>query len=764
MKSIDDRKRGCLYDACGARHGLLRLLAFGWIAIATVGSALAQPPAAPQAPAAPLDPVVQALLATGPTTPEELLRTAKILVDLEQPAVARTMIDRLLAQKLDDATLVALDEEFGAALLFRLANIAELKPAAGALADRVLAAVNKVSRAPARIAELVNEVKHDASDEELAATIRSLRPAQEAAAAALVTALADPARAADRAELRLALTSLGSDSTGPLLALLETANPDLAVQAIESLGKIKDHAIGDYLLAPALADDTPAEVKAAARRAVIAQFGEIPTSQVAATRVRDRVQALLKKSYAPNGEPKIAAAAPPMLWRFDAAKNKLTSEQVTPAVFDAVAAIRLIGDARRILPTSQTLRRLQLVALAQGAFDADTAASRAAYAEKARQEMAATSVDELNVLLEFAMAEGYAAAGAEAARHLGALGGDHLLYANTPQPSALAKALAHPDRRLRFAALAAIMAINPDKPYPGSGRVTEALDYFARSSGAPKALIVASQNEEATRLAGLAAGLGYEPEYATDGAAGARLAQLIGDFEFAIVDMAVGAATSGQFLQRLRVDPRSADLPVLVHAFADEVPAADRLARLAPPAVAVVRPHTVEALDYELKLMARAMNRGVVSREERTAECAQAIRWIGQLADQPSKVYELRKLDAAILASLDSPAVTEVAIGALARLITPRSQRALAEVASRQSAPIELRRAAADAFGESVLRRGTLLTTDEIVRQYDRYNASATADTDTQKVLASILDTIEARAAGEAVAAGRQAPTATAAP
>jgi CheY-like chemotaxis protein len=356
------------------------------------------------------------------------------------------------------------------------------------------------------------------------------------------------------------------------------------------------------------------------------------------------------------------------------------------------------------------------------------------------------------------MAEGYPAAAAEAARYLGASGDPYLLHANTPQPSALVKALQHPDRRLRFAALAAIMALDPERTYPGAGRVTEALEYFARSSGAPKALIVASHNDEATRLAGLAAGLGYEPEVTTDGAAAARLAQLLGDFEFALVDMAVGGATSGQFLQRLRVDPRSAELPVLVLALADEVAAADRLARLSAPAVAIVRPHTVEALDTELKVLARANNRGVVSREERTAECAQALRWIGQQADRPRTLYELRRLDAAVLASLETPEVTEIGLATLARLDTVRSQLALAEVASRQSAPIEIRRAAANAFGESVVRVGTLLTTDQIMKQYDRYNASATADSDTQKVLASILDTIEARAAGEALAAGREAP------
>ena len=50
---------------------------------------------------------------------------------------------------------------------------------------------------------------------------------------------------------------------------------------------------------------------------------------------------------------------------------------------------------------------------------------------------------------------------------------------------------------------------------------------------------------------------------------------------------------------------------------------------------------------------------------------------------------------------------------------------------------------AAEAFRASVAAHGVLLTTDQILAQYDRYNASETADAATQKVLARVLDVIE---------------------
>ena len=58
-------------------------------------------------------------------------------------------------------------------------------------------------------------------------------------------------------------------------------------------------------------------------------------------------------------------------------------------------------------------------------------------------------------------------------------------------------------------------------------------------------------------------------------------------------------------------------------------------------------------------------------------------------------------------------------------------------------------------------RRGTLLTSDEILRQYDRYNAGENYDAETQQVLADLLDTIEARAKADWLAVE---PTAAPAP
>jgi hypothetical protein len=93
--------------------------------------------------------------------------------------------------------------------------------------------------------------------------------------------------------------------------------------------------------------------------------------------------------------------------------------------------------------------------------------------------------------------------------------------------------------------------------------------------------------------------------------------------------------------------------------------------------------------------------------------------------------------------SLLTPELTKSATAVLATQPTASAQRSLVNMASRQVLPIESRQAAAQAFQTHAQKQGILLTSEEILRQYDRYNSSETADKATQQLLALILNVIE---------------------
>jgi hypothetical protein len=96
-----------------------------------------------------------------------------------------------------------------------------------------------------------------------------------------------------------------------------------------------------------------------------------------------------------------------------------------------------------------------------------------------------------------------------------------------------------------------------------------------------------------------------------------------------------------------------------------------------------------------------------------------------------------------VIAAVYNPQLAAKAVGVLAEINSAESQQTLVEVASRLTSSLPLRQAAAKAFRQNTQQHGILLTTEEIQRQYRRYNESEKLDAPTQHVLALILDCLE---------------------
>ncbi len=133
------------------------------------------------------------------------------------------------------------------------------------------------------------------------------------------------------------------------------------------------------------------------------------------------------------------------------------------------------------------------------------------------------------------------------------------------------------------------------------------------------------------------------------------------------------------------------------------------------------------------------------SAEQRTAQAAQALGWIAKLLAQRHPYDELRRDAALVSRSLYVPELSEPSMAVLAALGTGDSQALLADYASSRTLPIDGRRRAAEGFAASLREFGKQLTSQQILEQYNRYNASEGADADTQQILSQILDAIETK-------------------
>jgi response regulator RpfG family c-di-GMP phosphodiesterase len=262
-------------------------------------------------------------------------------------------------------------------------------------------------------------------------------------------------------------------------------------------------------------------------------------------------------------------------------------------------------------------------------------------------------------------------------------------------------------------------------------------------------MVADARTAEVELQAGLLSSLGFE----TDAATNERdvVAQTISspDYLFALIDYTLAAPTSGQLLQRLRRDNRTARLPIGIIASTEDLEKARRLAQRTTLATVIYRPVDEAGLDYQVQRLLAQAGQRLVPMEERQAQAQQALTWLAEIATTRQDVYNLRRIETALTAAAQVADLSKPAVIVLATLGTATSQQTLADLAGQLARPTDVRQAAADAFANSVARFGTLLTTGEINAQYNRYNQSERQDAETQAILASILDTIEARAAAD---------------
>jgi DNA-binding response OmpR family regulator len=309
----------------------------------------------------------------------------------------------------------------------------------------------------------------------------------------------------------------------------------------------------------------------------------------------------------------------------------------------------------------------------------------------------------------------------------------------------LAQALRHGDRRLRFAAVQSILKFKPKTAFPGASYVPETLGFFAGAVGRRRVLIANPRLEEARKLGGLFAQLGYEADIAATGNEMMQLALRRPEYEIVLLSDGLDKIESFHTWKQLRKDPRTARLLVALLGREENLTSlqlraqGDKLARAMPYI------HDSETLTFQLRMLFTKASIEFVPHEERQRQAIASIGHLSALANDPvlGKHYDLLRQEAPLLRALFGEGLIEYAAPALGGLGTPEAQRALVEFASDPNIDLADREIAAKAFAAAVARRGVLLTSLEIQQAYDRYNASAQLDADTQRVLGALLDTIE---------------------
>jgi hypothetical protein len=267
-----------------------------------------------------------------------------------------------------------------------------------------------------------------------------------------------------------------------------------------------------------------------------------------------------------------------------------------------------------------------------------------------------------------------------------------------------------------------------------------------RTVGSRRVLVAHPRLETSQTLVGLLMGMGFEADAAATGRAAFRLATRSPDYEFARISDALDRPSAHETIQMFRKDPRTNRLAIGLMGRQDTLRSAETFAETDPRVLAFPRPLDETGMSFQAGRLLQLAGRELVGYDARLDQAGRALDAVLRLAEQPETYdfYDLHRQTAAYEAALSTPELAAKAATLLGKLGSPEAQRALVTVASQHGRTLSFRESAAAAFADAVERRGLLLTRDEILLQYERYNQSEFLDPGTQKVLGAVLDAIEA--------------------
>ena len=688
--------------------------------------------------AAEQSPTVQALLESDPETAAELVRTILALVDFDRHRLARPFFGQLTRLRLSENQMAELVREVGSHTMIRFSNMEQFKPLCQHFADKVMAAADKRTRDPARLARLVQQLT-DPSPEVRYAAVVDLKMAKTTAVTTLLSALAKSSRPAEREAIKDALAEMSRLAVPPLMGALESRDEAFLAEVIDVLGRLDIARAGVYMARPAILGESP-RLRAVANETLLLLVGATPQRSSAARAIENRAQRYLQgvRPFQPDHEGLVE------VWNWDDAKKQSSMGKFAADDVGMILAARLTRDLHALKPDKRSYLLLYLATQLESAkilygFDQPLPAGPGTVFATA----ASHGPQVIEELLDYSLERELTGAATAAAEILGKQGGESLLRSRGNRLAPLVRAVDHANRRLRFAALAAIMQIDPVQPYRGASHVSEALGFFISTAGSRRALVAHHRAAEAQNLVGLLGQLGYEADVAYNGRALLHLAATAPDVDLILIETSIDRPPLREVLYRLRRNKRTGRVPVGLVSGVDDLPDAKQLATEHPLMRAFPRPHNLAALQGQVDRLNKRARRGLVSVGERNRQAALALAWLERLSARKT-YYDVLRQAPAVETALTVPGLTKPASAVLVNFGTPSGQRALVDLASQRSFPIGDRQTAAAAFRQSAQRHGVLLTGPEILHQYDLYNGSEFAGRPTQQVLSSILDTIEA--------------------
>ena len=681
------------------------------------------------------------ILPAKPETGPALFKAGVLLSRLGRPHFAKLLLLKSLDANGEPADYAAVLDELGPERIYDLITKPLFMPEALKVIDKATAEAKKHWEQPDIINAAIKQA-HRGPQKERVKAVEAVRHGGMVALKILFTQLTGPEEESKKAAG--ILRALGDLATFGLIASLQSKNEKLKEKAIEFLGETKHQDVPDALLGYYMMNPNAAASRDVLQKALTRQFGKVPTSD----EIFNRFSGQASELYARTKALPHTHDGQSTLWKWDEGTDAPVMTTVTEQQLyrnkTVEAAERAFAAEKQGISASKSSSFLPLYMTAVAekiVYDAgldapiDTTPFTNVFAAPTESQLLAS--------LEFALQTKHYKGGIIPVVLLGKKGNKAICY-GTGTPSPFIQATSAPDRRLRFAALTALLRLDPDKPFLGIGKVIDSLVQFTTSTGQKKLIVATPLLEDAMLLGNYFTKEGYFIVPAVSGSEVIRFAQNDADIEIVFAMENLLYPDIRTVIQVLGNDYRTADIAIAV----DSRNTFDRMKTIGikdPPsnAAELVAPYDQASGKWILERLVRQTELEPVPAKVRLAQSRVAASFYLSLYAKRPKMYAMDDMEPFVRRLIDTPFQMATGLKFALEIGTTSMQNHLANQTGDVRLSDENRQKCLDAFTAHLARYGSLLRGPDVVRIYDRYNASEKENKKSQDILAAMLDAYE---------------------
>lgn len=645
-----------------------------------------------------------------PTAPEALFDAIVLMIDLERPNLAHGYLKQLLQQDPPDVALLRMRDKHGAASFLELSNDDRLQPEATQLLNRMNAAFRRFATDPARVDQLIANLSGDPEERQIA--IFSLRATGAVAIPRMLDVVSADGSAQKRDTILYAISRMGRPVIPALLGAVESPDERAQSVAIDALGLLGDESVTPWLWYPAFAEDSQPGIRQAARRALarILRGDDRYASDVSGYGAVAELQKIAK-SHIRNEYPwSLDPDGNVELWSWDLAKNRLAAWTLAPETASLIVGSRFAKQALNLSPDRMDVKAMFLAM--RLTFDAHVAGwdQPLPTGPGTAFNLALLAGPDLALeTLKFSLQNSNPAATLASLQVLSQVGNRGQLSGREGQASPILQALNYPNFRVQFAAASTVLQLDPQREFRGASRVVAILTRGLNDTGSSVGLAIDPNSNRGATMAGLLGQMAYEPQNATTGQDGFKIAAERGDVELIAIHAACIRWGLGQTIANLRADARTAGIPIVIYGPESVLLDAERLIDRYPLVGFALNG------DQSFKLGVRQflgqLETPPETEAQRAARTQAAVYWLAHIAGGTrTSIYDISSAEEALFNATADPATADNAVIALGAVATASSQQRLMEIAVTDAREPVLRENSALQLAFHIQKHGVLLT------------------------------------------------------